>query len=432
MKRIILGLMLLSSTSLFAEGYQVNLQSAKQAGMAHTGAALKLGAESMHFNPAGLVHMEGKMDFSVGGSGVFATAKYNDGKGYNAETNNPMGTPFFMYAGFSIIEDKLAAGVSLTTPFGNSLDWGNDWKGAKTVQNISLESFRVQPTISYQIIEGLSIGVGLDITWGSFELSKALMFADDVPHPSFTQYSGQAVASTSLSGNADVKFGFNIGAMYDISDKLTVGLTYRSKVMMNVAEGDVNVSFLNETASTILSPNPSIQALSQSKFQGELPLPSNTTLGISYKPIPKLLLAFDLQYTNWEAYEELNINFSNPAIPAENIEKNYKSSFAYRLGAQYEVSEKFDIRAGVYYDQTPVQDNFYNPETPGANKTGATVGLSYEPCKNLFIDFAFTYINGAKVNGSYTYPISEQQTATFAGEYKTHAFMPSIGVSYSF
>ena len=38
---------------LAAEGFQVNAQSTKQAGMGHVGAALKLGAESMHFNPAG-------------------------------------------------------------------------------------------------------------------------------------------------------------------------------------------------------------------------------------------------------------------------------------------------------------------------------------------------------------------------------------------
>lgn len=35
-----------------AEGYQVNSLSAKQIGMGHTGIALKLGSESMFFNPA--------------------------------------------------------------------------------------------------------------------------------------------------------------------------------------------------------------------------------------------------------------------------------------------------------------------------------------------------------------------------------------------
>ena len=45
------------SLSSFAEGFQVNLLSTKQTGMGHVGVAMKLGAESMHFNPAGLVFM---------------------------------------------------------------------------------------------------------------------------------------------------------------------------------------------------------------------------------------------------------------------------------------------------------------------------------------------------------------------------------------
>ena len=59
-----------------AEGFQVNAQSTKQAGMGHVGVAMKLGAESMHFNPAGLVFMDKNVDLSAGVSGVFATAEF--------------------------------------------------------------------------------------------------------------------------------------------------------------------------------------------------------------------------------------------------------------------------------------------------------------------------------------------------------------------
>ena len=40
--------------TVMAEGYQLNTQSARQLGMGHLGTALKLGGESMLFNPAGL------------------------------------------------------------------------------------------------------------------------------------------------------------------------------------------------------------------------------------------------------------------------------------------------------------------------------------------------------------------------------------------
>ncbi|MDE7459746.1 MAG: outer membrane protein transport protein, partial [Paramuribaculum sp.] len=45
-----------------AEGYQVNTLSAKQLGMGHVGVAMKLGAESMLFNPAGLAFSDKTLD----------------------------------------------------------------------------------------------------------------------------------------------------------------------------------------------------------------------------------------------------------------------------------------------------------------------------------------------------------------------------------
>ena len=67
MKRIIVlaSLFLVIGFNASAEGYQVNLQSSKQAGMGHAGAALKLGAESMHFNPAGLSFMKENISKAV-------------------------------------------------------------------------------------------------------------------------------------------------------------------------------------------------------------------------------------------------------------------------------------------------------------------------------------------------------------------------------
>ena len=58
MKRLVIVVLAsILSMTVFAEGYQVNLLSTKQTGMGHVGTGMKLGAESMHFNPAGLVFL---------------------------------------------------------------------------------------------------------------------------------------------------------------------------------------------------------------------------------------------------------------------------------------------------------------------------------------------------------------------------------------
>ena len=62
MKKLFLSLLAsVTLSSAFAEGYQVNVLSTKQTGMGHVGTGMKLGAESMHFNPAGLVYLNGQV-----------------------------------------------------------------------------------------------------------------------------------------------------------------------------------------------------------------------------------------------------------------------------------------------------------------------------------------------------------------------------------
>ena len=112
-KLVIWALACIWGIPAWAEGYQVNVLSAKQTGMGHVGTAMKLGAESMHFNPAGLVFLKEHMDLSVGISGIGAKAKYTH-DGYTARTDNPVSTPLYAYAGYKIY-DNLAAGISLTS-----------------------------------------------------------------------------------------------------------------------------------------------------------------------------------------------------------------------------------------------------------------------------------------------------------------------------
>lgn len=446
MKKLLVAISMLYASTMLAEGFQVNLQSTKQAGMAHTGTAMRLGAESMHFNPAGLVYMNKSVDLSVGGSAVITDVKYNDLNGYTAKTNNKVSTPFYAYAGFNIYDKTLAAGICVTTPYGSSLDWGKDWKGATAVQDIALRSFVFQPTVSVQIVEGLSFGAGMMIATGSFDLSRAIAMinektitgVDQPAHPLHGLYGLPAVSAT-LSGGSNIRLGYNLGLMYQLNDKFNVGLTYRSKIKMKVDDGTATMDYLNSSIEGLLTSNPKFPQLNKGTFRAELPLPSNTTLGLCFTPDDRWTIAFDLQYTNWKAYKQLAVNFSEEVLDSYSIvsQKNYRSTFTYRLGAQYMVTDRLDVRAGIYFDESPVRSDNYNPETPGANKSGFCAGFTFKPYKNLCIDVAFTFIDGEKRYGSYTNIVTNVVTGAqtpdvFAGRYKSTAFIPSFGVSYKF
>ncbi|MDE5673548.1 MAG: outer membrane protein transport protein [Duncaniella sp.] len=449
-----------------AEGYQINSLSAKQIGMGHTGIALKLGAESMFFNPAGMAYMDKTLDLSGSVTGIMPTCTATvDNIDYT--TDNGVSTPIGVHAAFSIY-DNLKGGISFYTPYGSSINWTDNWPGAVLNQNVNLKVFTIQPTLAWAITPKFSIGAGAMISWGTVDLNKGLVTSETTDKaiaalktlgqlPEETPAFGSTTpASVNLNGKADMVVGFNVGAMYNITENLTVGASYRSQMKMKVKAGDAHVKYANAVAQGILGE--SLDLINEANFKAEMPCPWVMGLGVSYKPVDRLTLAFDARLTGWHAYKRLDIEFLAEQLTPynQNITKKYKNSWCYSLGGQYAVTDRFDARLGLMIDTSPVNDKYYNPETPGMTKIEPTVGLSFRPIPSLSIDLAFMYVAGLGIdNASCEYndllgvtmikkltdagipssmidAMGFKPTGTFTADYKLHAFIPSIGISYSF
>lgn len=414
MKKLLFAI-LAASSLLFAESYQINTLSAKQMGMAHTGAGLKLGSESMHFNPGALGFLDKRLDVSGGVTFVIPEVQI-DVQG-DLTYNKHIGTPMFVYAASSIT-DWLSAGISFTTPYGNAADYGKNWPGANLLQSIDLKVFALQPTIAFKFLDKISIGGGPVIYFGNFELSK------DLKNPALGLPAG--IASMKLSGDSEVSVAANVGILYDLlPNKLALGIAYRSEAKMEVSDGKTKVS-------SAIS-NPMFSAFNAAKFKTELPMPANLNTGISFSPIEKLILAFDWQMMFWGTYEELVFTFDNPALPVTKSKKNFDNTFAYRLGAQYTLIPQLDLRLGVYLDETPVPDDYLTPESPSTNKFGSSIGFSFRPIPNWSIDASFLYSNGSGYFGRDAKSGSNaEKDDGLDARYEVQAWLPSIGMSFSF
>lgn len=455
MKKVLLYacVAMLPSTYAAAEGYQVNIQSTKQAGMGHVGAALKLGSESMHFNPAGLGFLENNVDFSVGMAGIFSKFTYHSTTSdYTHKSDNKPSTPLYAYAGFKVY-DNFAVGVSLTTPYGSAMNWGKNWAGSQLIQDIALKSFSIQPTVAYRPFERLSIGAGAMLMFGNFSLSRALIPAGGLEglrqlSPLFPdlgqkldKYKNTTAVSATLGGDANIRVGFNVGAMYDINDQFTVGVSYRSKVNLKVNEGLAELTYANKTELEALfeQVNPylpaekkiNIPALDEGTFKAQLPLPSNFNVGLTYKPNTDWTLSGEVQFVGWGAYKSLNVEFYPREVLGEhdiNAKKEYINTRIYRLGAEYAATQRLDLRLGAYLDESPVQELFLNPETPSMDKLGLTTGLTFQATQRFSIDFAFNYVTGFGRIGSY--PTGKD--TRFEGDYDVRAYNLVLGMSYKF
>ncbi|MGB0975305.1 MAG: OmpP1/FadL family transporter, partial [Flavobacteriaceae bacterium] len=267
-------------------------------------------------------------------------------------------------------------------------------------------------TVAVKISDKFSIGGGPIYVNGSVNFNKNLNRTLSEPN------GDRANATVEQKGIS--AWGYTLGFMIKPIEKLNIGFNYRSKVIMQAENGDADFENVPDSAPGDFS---------DGSFNAELPLPAEVTVGLSYKFCDKFLFAFDYNFTQWSEYEALVVEFDNSAGTSVSP-RNYKDSDTFRFGLQYEATSKITTRAGIYFDESPVQDGYFAPETPRNDSVGYTAGLSYKVNDKLSIDASFLYLQFDEIDNSYDYYQENGQNVPFGGTYKSSVFAPGIGVSY--
>ena len=406
-------LAIMAAATTYAGGYRVSLQGQKALAMGHTGVAVVQSSELVFFNPAGLVYLEDKWNISAGVSGVFSNIAYqNVETGANARSDSPMATPLYLYASFKA-NDWLSFGLGVYTPYGSEVKYQDDWEGSHLVNNIKLMAIYIQPTVSFKINDNLSVGGGPIYVTGSVNFNRNL-------NRTLTDLDGNR-ANVEIDASGISAWGWVASTMFNFTDNLRIGATYRSEIILEADDGDAKFSNI---------PNSPLTPFQNTSIKAAMPMPAEMTVGVSYDFLDKFLVAFDYNRSFWDAYKSLDIDFENPAIPDSKNARNYKNSSIYRFGLQYEATEMFTLRAGYYFDESPVQDGYFAPETPRNDSNNFTAGLTVNVSKNLQIDASFLYSHFKEVNASYDYYFEDGAAVPFKGIYKTNAFVPGLGLTY--
>ena len=225
------------------------------------------------------------------------------------------------------------------------------------------------------------------------------------------------ITRLSSSKGASSNIGFNVGAFWKPIEKLSIGVGYRSKILMKITDGDATFTVPAALSTTLPASN---------KFAAELPLPANLDFGLSYDFTEKFLLAVEVNWVQWSAYKSLDFTFDQQGNLLNTVNpRNYKDRLIPRIGGQYKLNDMFTFRAGLYYDPSPTDENYFTPETVSLNTIAFTLGASIQPVKGLNIDLSYLELHGMQAKKNY-------EPANFSGEYKTITLIPGIGLSYQF
>ena len=411
MKRILITTALLAGVFSYAGGFRVSLQGVKQLAMAHTSAHTE-DASVAFFNPAGISFIPNKLSVAVGGFGAITEVEYQSLETLQSyKTENPLGTPLYAAIAYKVT-NNVSVGLSVTTPFGTTVKWADDWTGREIVQKMELKSFYFQPMVSFKFNEWASIGVSYIYAKGIVDWDKAV---------------------TNLGGTLNINdekatgSGFGVGFYLKPSSNLDLSIAYRSPVIMKADNGVATFTGVPEAVLT--SPQLNVGADGQDAFTAELPLVDEYIIGLTYRITPKWLVSADFNYHGWERYSKLTLDFENAQVGNQADKtvlvspKNFKNAKTFRIGTQYMLTDKLAGRLGYYFDESPYEDNYFIPETPSFDASVVTAGLGYKFGK-LGVDLAaaLSFPEARKVNNDYL---------SFRGQAKAKAMYLGLGFTYN-
>lgn len=409
MKNLFIPLALLAGTFAYAGGFRVSLQGVKQLAMAHTSAHAE-DASIAFFNPAGISFIPEKFSVVAGGFGLNSKITYqNPTTRETFETQNPIGTPIYAAMTYKI-HDDFSFGFSFATPFGSTVNWGENWAGNEIVQKMELKSYFFQPMASIKVLPWASVGMSYIYARGSVSWDKAL-----------NKFNG----SLNIKDEKATGHGYGLGLYLRPFQPLDVSLAYRSSISMDAKNGIATFRVPNSLFSVL-----GVDANGQDSFRAKLPLVAEYTAGVSYRITPKLKLAADFNYTKWSEYDKLTLDFAKAPVSMgaadptilESV-KNFKDTKTFRVGAEYLITPMIAGRLGWYYDESPYEDNQFIPETPSFNMNVITAGVGFN-FKSFGVDLA-----AAKPFQKSR--VFDNPNISFSGQAKSQAIYFGLGLRYN-
>lgn len=389
-------LLFASSLTLFAgsaaaSGFRIPEVSVAGMGQANAVVADDQAVGNFGYNNAGMAFHPG-LRASVEAIAVSPSISVNNAAG---SFDSEQATEYLpaLYATYRLQDRPLAIGLGINAPFGLSTEWPQGafpaaGPGAPTLSEIKMVN--VNPAVAYLIRPNLSLSLGLNY----YNVLSAKLNA--------------VGADVEGSGSG---FGGTLALLYT-TERMNIGLQYRSRV-----KTDLNGDFTPSGGTA--------QAAST-----QITFPDVVQAGVMYRLTPQLSAEFDLDWTRWSSFDELNIG-----TPSGNFRNNqqWKDVLAYRLGTAYQLSDALVLRAGYSYDPSGQPDEFFSPRIPDTDRHLLALGAGLKSGA-WDLNVGANYVLGQERSIDNPPPTSTDLngTSVFNGTYKSSALLYGLSVSRSF
>ena len=402
---LVVGVVATTSLNVVANGYKIlGVKSAKADAMGEAFIVQADDPSAVAMNPAGISKLSSnQVQAQVTLCNSYATHTSLTGEKTDNE-NQWQPVPSFFAT--SELQPGITAGIGLTFPNGLSSEWADD-SFARYVDTYSdLVVADLSPALGIKVTDHLRFGAGADYYYSQAKLERMVDMGMLQGAPG-----GMDVKST-MEGSGSA-WGYNVGAIYEFNPQHAVALTYRAPYTIDY-DGDLTLGGQNLDLATSID------------------FPAVVVVGYAWRPTDKWKFEVNLDWTDWQEVGDITLDFDTPGIPDAAQKQGFRNTVAYKLGTEYQYSDKLALRVGYIYNQNATPEENWRPSQLDTDAQFVTAGFGYR-VSGWTIDTAVQLIFYKK--RSIDNNVDENETTSSSsidGTYTAFAPCVSLATTYRF
>lgn len=399
-----------TGTPVHGSGFGIFTQGASALGQADAVVAHGDGPSAIFFNPALLNNLPGTQ-IEAGTTLLFPSREFKSAStGSSASSEDTVYYPSTFYLSHAF-NDRISAGLGVFNPFGLGTEWNGSWEGRYIATNSRIETYNVNPVVSYRITPELSFAAGLDVIMLDAVLEKKVLLN---PNPFGLTLPD---ANQKFKGEG-IGVGYNLAVAYDPGHGISLGASYRSEIEVEV-EGNVEFDL----------PSPLLAGVfPDTGGKTTVTLPRQLLAGVAWQASRDLTLESGFRWEDWGSYRESKIVLNQPVAGQTEVSdpKNWHDTFAVNIGGRYRLNDTFALLGGYLYGWNPVPDDTFEPSVPDSDTHLFCVGTEMKFDRlGLAVSYAYQLQQERSKNNNVV-------MGSANGVYNADMHLMGISLSYKF
>ena len=369
--KVVVAMVSMASVSAMGAGFGLYEASARGLGMGNGLVGSTGDASANYYNPANLTELSDP-SVMVGMTLINPFCDVTVDGRRQPKMNAGWFPPPHAYIAAPVMED-LVLGLGTFCEYGLGTKYDGSWLLKMDTTETTIQQFTINPNIAYRITDDWSVALGARMSYLTFENYKTPF---DIAPLGYIR--------THLEGD-DFNCGYELATSYKVTDDLSLGLVYRSRINHRV-EGDLDAK--KHGAAAALAPR-------NGDASAKLVLPSSLTMGANYEFTESFRSGVSLTWTEWSTINHIDFRLprSYAGLDTSYTEDlNWRNAWRVGFGFEYDFTDYLAGRIGYTYDMDPANKNKGTTMLPSGDRHIIGFGASYKFLESWRVDLGYSFI----------------------------------------